>query len=375
MKKHQLVVMGLIVLGTVGSTINFVKAEQVSNLNYKSTNAHTLFNVQIPDINLKNVILNQLGLPEGSEVTNEQMASLTDLDAMYKGIQSIEGLQYAVNLKVLALRGNSIEDITPLRTLTQLDTLTLKENKISNLSALSGLNLLTLLDIGNNPLKNDQTSFLKNLVNIEQFSSSYTQINDLNFLRNFNKLSKLVAFDSGLVDITPLESCTLLTDIRVPQNNIQDISVLKDLKSVSIAHFEENEIEKLPEYFSKSLVYLNLNKNNLLNIKSLSTATNLQIAELNENRIEDISVISSLSNLRQWEVLNQKIVLPVVPLNIPIKLDIKDENNQTPNLLFNTPGIYSGDNVYWNSPGNNSLSFSSESGNFTGTVEQFVVVS
>jgi|GEM_PF-5280536 len=115
---------------------------------------------------------------------------------------------------------------------------------------------------------------LQHAVNLKILTLRANSIENNTPLRTFAHLVTLTIKEKNILSLYyrwTLESYLWLTNIQVSQNDIQDISVFKDLKRVSIAHFEENEIEKLPEYFSNDLVYLNLNKNNLLNIDSLST--------------------------------------------------------------------------------------------------------
>ena len=72
-------------------------------------------------------------------VTYEDMELLTELDLGYSGVDTVEGLEYAINLKKLDLSGNNIEDISPLKQLKKLEYLNLEENKISDISAIRDL--------------------------------------------------------------------------------------------------------------------------------------------------------------------------------------------------------------------------------------------
>lgn len=60
------------------------------------------------------------------------------LDASQKTIRSLEGLQYATNLKSLDLSGNQITDLTPLKDLTKLTYLDLYSNQITDIGPLEG---------------------------------------------------------------------------------------------------------------------------------------------------------------------------------------------------------------------------------------------
>jgi hypothetical protein len=92
--------------------------------------------VAIPDTNLKSALRTALSIPQSNEICKKEALLLTRLDANSRGISNLEGLQYATNLTVLTLFGNSITDLTPLSGLTNLRILALSFNHISDITAL-----------------------------------------------------------------------------------------------------------------------------------------------------------------------------------------------------------------------------------------------
>lgn len=78
-----------------------------------------------PDHNLKVVIRECAGKSFGF-ITNADLAGITSIDASYRRIGSIEGLERCINLEVLDLMGNWVEgtralsDISPLKNLHHL---------------------------------------------------------------------------------------------------------------------------------------------------------------------------------------------------------------------------------------------------------------
>lgn len=95
----------------------------------------------ITDSNYLLCIDQKLGLDQGFEPGDDELASITDLDCAGKGpgIASIEGTQYMTGLKNLNLENNNIIDVRPLAGLTGLKTLNLSRNDISDISPLSGI--------------------------------------------------------------------------------------------------------------------------------------------------------------------------------------------------------------------------------------------
>ena len=75
--------------------------------------------IQIKDKNLKLSIQQELGLP--GEVRLGDMRELVSLTV--KNVQSLEGLQYAVNLESLNIENNKIKDLSPLKDLKKLTNL------------------------------------------------------------------------------------------------------------------------------------------------------------------------------------------------------------------------------------------------------------
>lgn len=79
--------------------------------------------VQISDAALRKAVCTALGLAPEAKLTNQDLASLTELDAPGAKIASLSGLEVAVNLRRADLFGNNIADLTPLKglPLTALD--------------------------------------------------------------------------------------------------------------------------------------------------------------------------------------------------------------------------------------------------------------
>ena len=75
--------------------------------------------VPFTDPNLEQGIRNALGKPTGV-ITTEDLASLTNLSLPSASISNLQGLEFAINLISLDLRGNLITDISPLTNLTAL---------------------------------------------------------------------------------------------------------------------------------------------------------------------------------------------------------------------------------------------------------------
>ncbi|NUH85482.1 leucine-rich repeat domain-containing protein [Bacillus firmus] len=147
-----------------------VKVEALKGGKLLSSQMHSFTTLSAPqgektaiaDENLLLAIQEELGLER--ELYKSDLERLTSLAAPNMNIESLEGLEDAVNLDHLVIYGNQIQDLTPL----------------------AGLKKLIILDIGDNPIT--EASALTNLLNVANLDLSYTDINDFTFLKDLAKL-------------------------------------------------------------------------------------------------------------------------------------------------------------------------------------------
>jgi len=103
------------------------------------------------DPGLEQAIRDALSKPTG-ELTEADLASLTTLDASWRGIVDIEGIQGCVNLQDLVLSSNSIVSIGPLSVLTNLWYLDLYDNQIVDTAPLTPLMNISFLYLDYNQI-------------------------------------------------------------------------------------------------------------------------------------------------------------------------------------------------------------------------------
>src|SRR5690349_5427440 len=101
--------------------------------------------VSIPDPGLNAAIRQALQKPSGP-LTEQDLLSLTDLDASRRNISSTEGLQAARNLVTLNLQVNRLTNFSVPGELTKLELLDVSLNSLTNISLPNGLtNLATMI--------------------------------------------------------------------------------------------------------------------------------------------------------------------------------------------------------------------------------------
>ena len=83
--------------------------------------------INFPDANLEQVIRDEIGKPAG-DIFDIDLEPMIYLNAGWKNIADLTGLEYCTSLTVLDLGYNQISDINPLQNLTSLTNLYLSSN-------------------------------------------------------------------------------------------------------------------------------------------------------------------------------------------------------------------------------------------------------
>ena len=133
----------------------------------------------IPDANLRAAIAEALDKAHNVQITVEEIARLTYLDAERMDIRNLEGLQFATNLTVLGISYNPLSDLSSLASLTKLREIYFHDTEVADLSPLSGLHEL------------------------EVINASATRITTLAPLAGLKNLQKLDTVHSDITDLSP----------------------------------------------------------------------------------------------------------------------------------------------------------------------------
>ena len=254
--------------------------------------------IEIPDLNLRTVIEETLGT---AEITTTSIEMLETLKASHRNIRSLDGLQFALNLKEIWISGNPItdlsplsgclnlegigawhvpvSDLSPLRRLTQLRWLEFVEGKIVDLTPLS--RLLNLRRLALYTQRISDISPLASLVNLRELRLTHNRIVDVSPLANLLQLESLAIYDNVIRDVSPLASLRKLERLEIAENRISDVSALSNLRWLTL---------------------LDLSFNKISDVAALASLTNLQHLGLTHNLIADISPLSQLLELEDVNV-------------------------------------------------------------------------
>ena len=218
--------------------------------------------VEIPDPNLRAAIREALHVRGDDAIAKNALGRLTTLVANSRGIESLQGLEFATELRHLQLRSNQIVDIRPLANLKRLDTLILLENRITDLSPLADLTELVELNARDNPVSDVSplsdlralkhldlsrcqivdTAPLARLTKLRVLQLNHNRIDDVRPLSNLRMLYKLEIHRNFIVDIRPIANLTHLAELNLSDNDIPDVSPLADLTDLETLDIRGNSV-------------------------------------------------------------------------------------------------------------------------------------
>ena len=253
--------------------------------------------VHIPDTNLRAAIAEALGKSPNAPITVEEMEKLEELVAHNKDIRDLTGIQFAINLTNLDLRGNQINDISPVASLTTLGALVLRGSPVSDISPIRNLTSLDRLEIAGTMVTD--LSPIRNLINLRVIYAWNTNISDISPVQNLINLGYL-RFDNCNLSVLPsLTKLTKLWKLNLHNNNISDISPLAKLTGLERLFLEHNNISDLSPLTNLTKLWeLNIGDNKISDLTPLTGLTNLTHLYFWENNISNISPLARLTNLK-----------------------------------------------------------------------------
>lgn len=169
----------------------------------------------------------ELGL---TDPTPTDMLGLQSLRCIFQQVCSIEGLQYASNLKELILSDNYIDDIAVLSGLIHLEKLVLNQNRIESISVVSGLSKLRHLDVHHNRLRT--LSPVAGLTNLEVLIARENLLGDIGPVASLTNLKNLILSQNAIDDIGPIAHLHQLEGLWLQGSLVEDITPLLELDNL-----------------------------------------------------------------------------------------------------------------------------------------------
>ncbi len=242
--------------------------------------------VSVPDPELNAAIRQTLQKPNGP-LTQQDLLSLTNLNACCRNISSVEGLEAAQNLATLFLDKNQLTNFSlasPLTNLTYLDlsvnslanvaipsgltklnTLILQANLLTNFNLPAGLTALRKLDLGNNQLatftlpsdqtgligldlgENLLTSFIlpKGLTNLMSLALFFNQLTNLSLPADLSDLTVLDLGNNQFANLALPSGLTNLFVLVVQSNQLSNLTLPPDMSALTELFVDGNPLDAL----------------------------------------------------------------------------------------------------------------------------------
>lgn len=274
-------------------------------------------------------------------ITKSQIQGLTGLTIDSIEVDSLVGLEHAINLENLVINDNSISDFDPIAGLRELSAFS-NANSISNVIFVSNWQKLESLRLNLDGIFYDLSPFssLSSLTSLTLTGD--TQISDLSPLADSPSLLSIAIEDKSLIeDLSPLIGLPNLLTLKIGSGKISDISPIASMESLKaffvrttsdfsdlsplagtaikeIAFYggssisdvsalrvpritiESGHITDLTAVSSLASEYLNLVGNSLTNIQALvesASVESLQVFRLSEDKVDLSSGSAELAAL------------------------------------------------------------------------------
>jgi len=133
-------------------------------------------------------------------------------------------------------------------------------------------------------------------------------------LKGLKRLKELYLMENEIIDISPLRELKQITGLIISENKIADISPLQDMKELEWVNISSNRVHSFsPLWELNKLEWLSACNNEIIDIKSLRELKHLSYLKLNDNQIADVTQLRELTQLTQLDIsVNQ--IADVSPL-------------------------------------------------------------
>ena len=251
--------------------------------------------VTIPDPGLNTAIQVALQKPFGP-LTQQDMLSLTNLNANRRNVKSIVGLEAARNLVSLDLSINRLTNFALPNQLTNVSTLDLSANPLTNVFLPNALTKLTSLTIEGAELTSlTLPATLRGLTNLDLEGNAIASFDQL------SNLTSLVALDLGFNSFTNFSlpgGLTNLSTFYFAGNPLTNIALPPGQAAMTELNVSQNLLTRftLPAGMT-NLIELNLAFNQLTNVILPGDLRNLIELDLDFNRLSVLNFPSNLNKL------------------------------------------------------------------------------
>jgi len=194
------------------------------------------------DPGLDAAIREALQKPNGP-FTEQDLLSLTNLDASNRNISNVDGLDAARNLILLDLSGNNLSSLTLPAGLTNLNSLFLVKNSLTNFVLPPSLIHLVQIDLTDNELTN--FIFPASLTNLSVLVLDGNQLSNFILPPGITNLSVLALGGNQLTNFTLPPDLSTLTSLSLGGNQLSSFILPVGLTNLSVLDLEGNQLTNL----------------------------------------------------------------------------------------------------------------------------------
>lgn len=122
-----------------------------------------------------------------------------------------------------------------------------------------------------------------------------------------------------------LEACRSLRALELPDNEIEDLSAIQELKYIQTITLSGNKIKNIgPLGKLTALQYINIEKNQVADLKPLETLKNLRNLYADENTVKDLAPLAGLDKMVSIYLKNNQVtdLKPLAKLKWLERLDV-----------------------------------------------------
>lgn len=290
--------------------------------------------VSIPDPGLNSAIREALQKPS-DPLTQEDLLSLTNLDAQRRGITNLSGLEAARNLVILNLDSNRLGTFAFPSSLTHLKVLNLSLNSLRTCTLVDGLTTLASLILEDNNL----TNFVlpAGLTGLTNLDLDNNQITRFDLPSNF---TSLVSLDLGFNLITEFSlpsGLTNLSDFFIGGNLLTNITLPQGLGQLTELYLAENQLTSVtfPPGMT-NLLDLNLFFNALTNLNLPADVGNLTSLDVDFNQLTTLDLPPILSRLSELHVRSNLLTTFSLPAGMMALKYLDIGENHLSNVALST---------------------------------------
>ena len=208
---------------TFSDAILIVTSTNVTTYSLRKSSANALSDtITFGDENLKNALI-AAGYDTDSdgEISRDEITKIYGIDLSNIELTSIEGLEYAVNLKYIDLSNNVLTSIDELESCSKLQYVNVSNNSIDSIDVFADASDMLVLVADNN------------------------SVSSINGISMNDSIVYLSVAGNIITDISALKNMKSLRSVNMSGNKISDITSLSELVYINYTHFADNKVESL----------------------------------------------------------------------------------------------------------------------------------